>query len=160
VTANISSRFFSQIEMRCRDGTDYPLLWADRLVELFSQLDVIREAWKGPLIIVSGYRTPTHNTIMAGASQSQHVEGRAVDLRPYKKDLTFSDISKLHRLINVLLLEGKLPLVGGVGVYPLHRRSPQEIVPGWVHCDTRPKPLSGRICRWEGERFGQEQAIG
>ena len=160
MTANVASKYFTMGEMRCRDGEPYPILWVDRLIELFSQLDVIRAAWKGPLVVVSGYRTPTHNTIMKGASQSQHVEGRAVDLRPLKKDLTFSDISKLHRLINVLLLEGKLPLVGGLGVYPLHRRSQTEVVPGWVHVDCRPKPLSGRICRWEGEKFGDEQAIG
>lgn len=159
MTAEIASKYFTQREMRCRDGTDYPVLWADRLLDLFSQLDVIREAWGGPLIIVSGYRTPTHNTIMNGASQSQHVEGRAVDLRPLKKALTFSDIHKLHRLINTLLTEGKLPLIGGVGVYPLHRRSQSEVVPGWVHCDTRPKPASGRIVRWEGAKWGDEQSV-
>ncbi len=160
MTANIASKYFTQAEMACKDGTPYPVLWADRLLELFSQLDVIREAWGGPLFVVSGYRTPEHNTIIGGAGQSQHVEGRAVDIRPIKKDLTFSDIHKLQRLIDTLLAAGKLPHIGGVGVYPLHRRSETEVVPGWIHVDTRRKPISGRICRWEGAKIGDEQAVG
>ncbi len=160
MTASIASKYFRQAEMACRDGTPYPFLWADRLIELFSQLDIIREAWGGPLVVVSGYRTPTHNTLMGGAGQSQHVEGRAVDLRPLKRDLTFSDIHKLDRLINQLVIDGKLPLVGGIGCYPLHRRSPAEVVPGWQHVDCRPKPKSGHIARWTGANFGDEQAVG
>ncbi len=160
MTANIASRWFSQAEMKCRDGTEYPFLWADRLIELFSQLDIIRDAWGGPLAVVSGYRTPTHNTLMGGAGQSQHVEGRAVDIRPIKKSLTFSDINRLHAQINQLIGEGRLPLVGGVGVYPLHRRSQSEVVPGWVHVDCRAKPKNGHIARWTGANFGDEQSVG
>ena len=159
MTANVASKYFTMAEMRCRDGTPYPAMWADRLVELFSQLDVIRDAWGGPLIVVSGYRTPTHNTVIGGAGQSQHVEGRAVDLRPYKRDLTFSDIHKLDRIVNQLIIDGKLPLVGGIGCYPLHRRSDAEVVPGWIHIDTRPKPRGGYIARWQGATFGDEQAV-
>jgi hypothetical protein len=32
-------------------------------------------------------------------------------------------------------------------------------VPGWVHIDTRPKPRSGHIARWEGAKFGDEQSV-
>lgn len=143
--------------MKCRDGTEYPALWADRLVELFTQLDVIRQWWGGPLVVVSGYRTPAHNTQIGGAGQSWHVEGRAVDLRPIGSPLTVHDIHRLHNVINQLISENRIPLIGGVGVYPLHKRADGMLVPGWVHVDTRPKPASGHIARWEGAKFGDEQ---
>lgn len=159
MTASVASKYFTQAEMACRDGTPYPHLWADRLIELFQALDTIREAWGGPLVIVSGYRTPEHNTLIHGAELSQHVEGRAVDMRPYKKDLTFSDIHKLHSLIIKLIAGKRLPAVGGLGSYPLTRRQNGTLGPGWVHVDTRRKPINGHIARWEGAKFGDEQIV-
>jgi len=145
--------------MKCRDGTEYPDEWFDRLSTLFEALDVIREAWGGPLVIVSGYRSPQHNEKVGGAQHSQHMQGRAVDLRPIRKPLTSGDIHKLHHVVNRLIVQGLLPNVGGVGVYPLTRNSKTHLLmPGWIHVDTRPKPSNGHIAHWTGEKFGDEQS--
>lgn len=154
------SKYFAPEEMACRDGSPYPDTWAIRLGVLFEALDTIREAWGGPLVIVSGYRTPEHNEAIGGAERSQHMMGRAVDLRPTRKPLQASDIHELDRLVEQLLADGKLPAVGGVGVYPLvknHRTGALE--PGWCHVDVRPRSLTGHIARWEGARFGDEQPV-
>lgn len=159
MTANVASKYFTMAEMRCRDGTPYPAIWSDRLVTLFSQLDVIRERHGGALVVVSGYRTPSHNDAVGGAEKSQHPEGRAVDIRPWYRNrvITGSDVQDLHSEINELVAEGKLPLVGGIGFYRFVRdKTTHLLMPGWVHLDTRPKPASGHIARWEGERFGDE----
>lgn len=151
-------KYFKPSEMTSRDGALYPEEWADRWAILVQALDTIREAFGGPLIVVSGYRSPEHNASIKGAVKSQHVEGRAVDLRPYKKNLSVGDINRLHDVVNDLIREGKLPAVGGVGVYPVTRdRRSKLLFPGWVHVDTRQKPPSMRIARWTGEDFGSEQ---
>lgn len=160
-----TSKYFSPHEMQCRDGTPYPDTWAIRLGVLFEALDTIREAYGYPLVVVSGYRTPEHNTAIAGAEKSQHVLGRAVDLRPYfpRVDgvphlLHASDIHELARTVERLLAEGHLPAVGGIGVYPWTKQG-DVYVPGWVHVDTRPRPESGHIARWEGAKIGDEQVM-
>ena len=150
-------KYFHPDEMTCRDGTPYPEAWAIRLGVLFAELDTIREAHGGPLRIVSGYRTEEHNATISGAERSQHVMGRAVDLRPVGAT-SATDIHNLHRLVNKLLSEAKLPAVGGVGVYPWVKRG-DALVPGWVHVDIRPRPTTGRIARWEGAKWGDEQAV-
>lgn len=159
------SKYFSPEEMRCRDGTPYPDVWAVRLGVLFQALDTIREHYGYPLTVVSGYRTEEHNKSVSGADKSQHVLGRAVDLRPVlpkvdgvRTKLQASDIHELGRVVERLLAEGLLPAVGGVGVYPFVRHGGQ-LAPGWVHVDTRPRPASGNIARWTGAKFGDEQSI-
>jgi len=149
-------KYFSPEEMTCRDGTPYPDAWAIRLGVLFVELDTIRQAYGGPLQVVSGYRTEEYNRARRGAERSQHVMGRAVDLRPVGAK-SAEEIHKLHNLVNKLLSEARLPAIGGVGVYPWVKRG-DVLVPGWVHVDIRPRPSSGHIARWEGEKFGDEQA--
>lgn len=151
-------KYFKPAEMACRDGTLYPEEWGLRLSILFDALDVIREAWAGPLVIVSGYRTPEHNASIGGAGKSQHMAGRAVDLRPIRKALNASDIHELHHTVNDLLALGKLPAIGGVGVYPWTKRG-DILVAGWVHVDTRARFQNGHIARWEGAKFGDEQLV-
>lgn len=154
-------RWFKPSEMACRDGSPYPQHWGVRLAVLFDAMDVIREAWGQPVTVVSGYRTPDWNK-GRGAQQSLHMEGKAADLRPYAprgEVRTAATIHAFHRLINLLIEDGKLPAVGGVGVYPLVLDKKSKLwVPGWAHIDIRTKPQSGRIARWEGAKVGDEQA--
>ena len=152
------SKYFHPDEFKCRDGSPYPEAFEIRWTILSSDLDVIREAYGVPLIVVSGYRSPTHNQKIGGANQSQHMEGRAADLRPYKRNLSVGDINRLHDVVNTLLEEGKLPAVGGVGCYPLTKDPRTNLLfPGFVHVDVRPRPADGHIARWTGEKFGDEQ---
>lgn len=156
------SKYFRVVEMRCRDGTPYPEALEVRWAILSAELDTIREAFGGKLIIVSGYRTSEHNAGLSKVSRevarnSQHVQGRAADLRPLKRNLSVGDVNQLHQVVNELLAEGKLPAVGGVGVYPLIKDKKTNLLfPGFVHVDCRPRPEDGHIARWSGEDFGAE----
>jgi uncharacterized protein YcbK (DUF882 family) len=137
------TQHFRAQEFACHDGTAYPAEWIpERLAVLCRVLEVIREAVGQPILILSGYRSPAYNEARrrnsAGvAKDSQHVHGRAADIRV--RDLPSSD---LHATILRLHREGKLPEMGGLGLYR-----------GWVHVDVRP---GDRLARWNGE--GVEEA--
>jgi len=49
--------------------------------ELVSILDIIREVLGKPLVIKSGCRCPTWNMIQGGTIDSDHLKGRAVDVK-------------------------------------------------------------------------------
>jgi uncharacterized protein YcbK (DUF882 family) len=78
--------------------------------------------------VVSGYRSPTTNAMLAKnssgvARHSLHMDGLAIDIR-----LPGRDLAKVHRA--ALALKG-----GGVGYYP---------VSDFVHMDV------GRVRQWTG----------
>lgn len=122
-------------ELACHDAvrTPYPQDWRlSRAVELADLFERFRE-WcgGGPLVVLSGFRTPAWNAHIGGARKSQHVQGRALDLtRPGWP------IERLHRAARAFAAteEG----LGGVGYYP-----------GFLHLDTRP---GDRLVVWHGSR--------
>ena len=67
-----------------------------RLIALITNcLDPIREIWGAPVIVNSGFRTPTLNKAVGGASGSQHMKGEAADITvgsPEKNRQLFSMI--------------------------------------------------------------------
>lgn len=136
----ITPHFRAQ-EFACHDGTPYPAEWIpDRLVPLCGVLEVIRAEVGRQVIIVSGYRSPAYNEARrrnsAGvAKDSQHVEGKAGDIRCPGLPST-----ELHEAVLRLQRAGKLPALGGVGLYR-----------GWVHVDVRTKPADGHLARWNGD---------
>jgi len=149
----MTSAHFSVEEFRSHDGVEYPPEWIeDRLAGLCAILDVIRDAWGAPLYIVSGYRTPAFNAALAQASaarnggvsgvaqHSQHIEGRAADVRP--DNPTVERVAQLHALVQQLFAAGKLADLGGLGAYA-----------GWVHVDTRPH-TPGQLATWTGVGMG------
>ena len=147
------SRYFTIDEMRCHSGEAYPAEWSDRLAALFGVMDVIRDAWDGPLYVVCGYRTAAYNQALAEASakrnggksgvaqNSQHVQGRAADIRPASP--TVERVAELHELTRRLYEEGKIPALGGIGLYP-----------GWIHVDVRAK-VNGHLATWGGTGSGE-----
>lgn len=52
----------------------------ENLHRLANRLQVIRDLLGKPIIINSGYRSPTHNKRVGGALHSQHLSGMAVDI--------------------------------------------------------------------------------
>lgn len=154
------SVYFTSEEFRCRSGAIYPAEWSDRLAVLTGVLDNIRRAWGGPIQVVCGYRDPEYNDALYRASEarakaagrrhggvarfSQHIVGRAADIRPGMP--TQERVKQLHELIRRMFDTGKLPDLGGLGRYP-----------GWVHVDTRPKPVAGYLATWGGDGEGSEQ---
>ena len=68
---------FKVREFACRDGSQ--VVFIDSY--LVSILDILRNQVGKPVIINSGYRTPTRNKAVGGAKYSYHMRGMAADIR-------------------------------------------------------------------------------
>lgn len=71
------SKNFRIEEFLCKEGKGEVLI-ADGLVE---RLQRLREYLDKPITIVSGYRSPEYNKKINGSPKSQHLKGRAVDIK-------------------------------------------------------------------------------
>ena len=110
---------FKVRELRCRDGTDTVMV--DEALTVV--LQCIREHFGKPVTITSGYRTAAHNAAVDGAKSSQHLLGRAADIRV--EGVSVEDVATYA--------ESLMPDWGGVGRYPVKAGR----TTGWVHVDTR-----------------------
>ena len=68
---------FKVKEFACQDGSD-PIFIDSELV---SVLQKIRNHFGKPVTITSAYRTPTHNKTVGGTTYSQHLYGKAADIK-------------------------------------------------------------------------------
>lgn len=69
---------FKVKEFACKDGSAITFI-DDYMVTI---LEILRkELGDKPIIITSGYRTPTQNAKVGGAKYSYHMRGMAVDIR-------------------------------------------------------------------------------
>ena len=67
---------FKAKEFQCKDKTEELLVAAD----LMYILEKIRSHFNAPVIINSGYRTPSWNSKVNGAPNSYHCKGMAADI--------------------------------------------------------------------------------
>lgn len=118
---------FKVRELRCRDGSDTILV--DEALTVV--LQCIREHFGKAVTITSGYRTAAHNAAVGGAKSSQHLLGRAADIRV--QGVSVEDVAAYA--------ESLMPDWGGVGRYPVKAGR----ATGWVHVDTRADKA-----RWRG----------
>ena len=118
---------FKVRELRCRDGSDTVMVDETLIVVL----QCIREHFGKPVTITSGYRTAAHNAAVGGAKSSQHLLGRAADIRV--RGSSVEDVAAYA--------ESLMPDWGGVGRYPVKAGR----TTGWVHVDTRADKA-----RWRG----------
>jgi uncharacterized protein YcbK (DUF882 family) len=70
------SKNFMLSEFQCKDGSELVKLDENLLDKLQQLRDMV-----GPVQIVSAYRTPEYNKKVGGAPKSQHVEGKAADIK-------------------------------------------------------------------------------
>jgi uncharacterized protein YcbK (DUF882 family) len=130
------SPHLSWAELACRNAerTPYPSHWREsRAVQLAAVFEAIRaECDNQPIVVSSAYRTPVYNRSIGGARHSQHVEGRALDLKPPKG----MGIAEFYRRIRALA--DRLDAIGGLGRYRT-----------FVHVDTRQRQ-NGRLAVWSG----------
>nr|DAW07892.1 MAG TPA: peptidase [Microviridae sp.] len=114
------SEHFLVNEFRCKDGAD-PVCVDGRLVSI---LELVRLKFGKPVVINSGYRTPSYNRKIGGAKFSQHMYGRAADIvvKGVKPEVVYNFLCEVF------------PGSCGFGLYP-----------SFVHVDCR-KSKS----RWKG----------
>jgi len=93
--------FFALSEMASKDGSDEVLVHH----ALMALLDAVRRRAGRPVTINSGYRSPTHNRAIGGATNSYHMRGMAADIVVPGK--TTAEIAAIARSLGA----------GGVGVY-------------------------------------------
>lgn len=70
------SPHFKAKEFQCKDKSEYLLI----ATELIETLEKIRNHFNAPVVINSGYRTPSWNTKVGGAPNSYHCKGMAADI--------------------------------------------------------------------------------
>ena len=130
-------------ELACHNAarTPYPQRWRQtRLPALRHAFETIRQACGDrPIRILSAYRTKTHNRNIGGARKSQHVEGRALDLRPP----TGMKMRQFEAIVEAVIAEDTTA-IRGMGRY---RR--------FLHIDVRPRT---RLVRWTHLRPGALKA--
>ncbi len=120
-------------EFDSHDGIRYPTIWyGDRLLPMCNVIEAIRAKSGGkPISITSGYRSAAQNAKVKGASSSQHMQGRAADIK-----IEGMDPHDVHDMILLMYQHGEI-MIGGLGRYP-----------DWTHIDIRPN--LGHLARWEG----------
>jgi len=129
---NGPSEHLSWAELACKDGTPYPKEWReDRAVQLAKTFEFIRAACDDkPIVILSAFRTPTYNAKVGGVSNSQHIQGRALDLKPP----AHLSINRFYAIIRKIAKGAK---IRGIGKYLT-----------FVHVDNRP---GEHLALWYGQ---------
>lgn len=113
---------FKVKEFACNDGSDVVFV-APGLVQVLQQ---IRSHYGKPVTIHSGYRTPTYNKKVGGATYSQHCYGTAADISI--KGVSVKELAAYARSL--------MPTRGGIGIYASQ---------GFVHVDVREN-----VSSWNG----------
>lgn len=117
---------FDTIEFECNDQSIMPAKVLGNVTELAKNLQVIRDHIGKPIRINSGYRSPEYNEKVGGVKKSQHLTGKAADMR-----VLGMSPKQLHDVI-LELIDSKKIKQGGIGLYPT-----------FVHYDIR-----GKKARW------------
>lgn len=105
------SKSFALKEFASHDGAPFPPDVLTNLQELAKSLQVLRDYLNCPITINSGYRSPAHNKAVGGAKFSQHVQGKAADIRCNKYTP-----EQVHAAILYLIKEGRMK-DSGLGLY-------------------------------------------
>jgi uncharacterized protein YcbK (DUF882 family) len=119
---------FSKSEFECHDGSEMPQDVFENIKELAKNMQVLRDELGVSIHLTSAYRSPSHNRKAGGKSNSQHLYGKACDMKV--KGMTPKQVLLV---IERLIKEGKMKQ-GGIGLYNT-----------FLHYDIR-----GTRARWNG----------
>ncbi|MCA2813013.1 MAG: hypothetical protein IM477_10865 [Microcystis sp. M090S1] len=79
------SKYFSVGEVTKRDARRIPQSGGEverNILQIAIELDKIRDEWGSPILVNSWYRPSEVNRAVGGSRNSEHLWGRAVDIRP------------------------------------------------------------------------------
>lgn len=102
---------FSRSEFDSKDGSKMPGNILPNIQKLANQLQTLRDKINKPISVNSGYRSTRHNKRVGGSPNSQHLLGKAADIKV--KGIKPIELAKL---IEELITDGEI-LQGGVGIY-------------------------------------------
>ena len=72
---------FSKEEFDCHDGSEMPKDVLENVKELAKNMQVLRDELGVSIHLTNGYRSPSHNKKVGGAKNSQHLYGKACDMK-------------------------------------------------------------------------------
>ena len=101
---------FSMSEFECSCGCKMPAFVKENIKELAKNLQIIRDE-VGRIDLTNAYRCKEHNADVGGATGSQHLVGKAADIK--SKSLSPNEMSKI---VDDLMKIEKFKM-GGIGVY-------------------------------------------
>lgn len=101
--ANYISKNFRVREFGCQDGSDVVFIESD----LVDVLQKVRDHFGKAVTITSAFRTASHNKKVGGATYSQHLYGKAADIK----------VSGVTPSVVADFAETLMPGTGGIGRY-------------------------------------------
>ena len=110
---------------------------------LASEFETIRKKVGSPVKVASAFRTPDWNRQVGGARNSQHLQGRALDLRPPKS----WTVERFYGVVRARALD-PASRIYGLGKYQT-----------FVHIDVRPPGEKDRLVVWQGSRAWAEVKV-
>ncbi len=133
---------FNISEFRCRANGE--VLINAAVIDHIQRLQKLRDWYKRPMIITSGYRTSEYNEKVGGSPNSKHIEGIASDILLPDEFYGYSKERQDEFLNNIknkwIQLCNEDGLGGGVGFYN-----------SFFHLDSRPKGnyANGSYAFWD-----------
>ena len=118
---------FQLHEFDCKCGCEMPESVFTEVKKLANQLQIIRSFIQRPIILTNAYRCPTHNKDVGGVSDSQHLLGKAADIKVKELEPT-----EIYSVINTLI-RYEYVTESGMGLYNT-----------FLHYDIR-----GTYARWD-----------
>ena len=101
---------FNLSEFECKCGCTMPKFVKNNIMELAENLQVLRDE-VGKLDLTNAYRCKAHNADVGGATNSQHLTGKAADVKSETKSP-----SEIAETVNDLMKNERFKM-GGVGKY-------------------------------------------
>lgn len=98
-------------EFTCKDQSDIPLNVFKNILLLAEEMQKIRNYFQKSITINSGYRSPSYNKKIGGASKSQHLLGTACDFTV--SGYTSFEVSDIVED----LMQSEVIINGGLGEY-------------------------------------------